>query len=115
MVKQFGSDPQPVLDRFYENCGFPQKPEAPSNTAALERDLKLLLDQDFNEGPESGISRWKGIQVFAIAGGQDKIVPHKLALRQFNNLTLCPDASHSLGFEKSEWCAEQIRRFLDSL
>lgn len=113
MVRAFAQDPTEVLRSFYRNCGVDFEPPEQLNYSALQQDLELLLDSTLSESGKK--TECHGVPVFAITGAQDKIVPCELAQNEFGNLTIHPDAGHSLGYDEAGWCALQIEHILHSI
>lgn len=113
MVRRFRQDPMEVLRSFYLNCGLEFEPPEKADLSKLQRDLEQL--SVFEEAESKKKVECHRVPVFAITGAQDKIVPCELAKNQFVNLNLHPRASHVLGYDEPDWCAEQIDRFLTSI
>lgn len=112
MARNFQQNPAVVLERFYQQAELEWSPALPLNADLLLADLQSLLNHENDEmgRPRSAVG---GVPIFALAGSQDQIVPEAQSRSQFAQLALHSNAGHSLGFEYSDWCEQQIKRFFD--
>lgn len=122
MVKVFGKAPHEVLRDFLTRCELQAfcaspdaTPEQVGNLARLQADLAALIDMD--------VSDWVGqhpLPHLALAAEDDVIVSPALSTASWSNapqteLVWHPTGGHALGYAHADWCAQQIRRFVNGL
>ena len=122
MVKVFGKAPHEVLSDFLTRCelqAFSPSPEAEASAVwdlmHLQSDLAALIDMDVSDWLQQ-----HPLPHLALAAQDDVIVSPALSQATWGNapqteLVWHPTGGHALGYAHADWCALQIRRFVNGL
>jgi len=116
MIRQFKSEPNQVLNTFFENTHYPDQLPEPQNDFPSEKNLLLGLEYLQNTDLRTQISKLS-IPVLLLHGTRDQIIPFTASewLNQHlpnSTLHLFQEAGHALVTHQFDEVKEKIESFL---
>lgn len=113
MQRNLAHNPEAQMNGFYRVCGIDHTPPADKlNTPQLSAGLEWLAGWD-----EHTVLTALSCPVMALAAEDDSIVPPAMthAIWDDYDLRMIKTGGHILPLTKPEWCAQQVKGFIDAL
>ncbi len=103
-------DPKAQMQEFFKAADLNGRTDT-LNTDALIYGLNML-----SNGDEDATLKSLTCPILVLAGEQDQIVPLSATQKQWlgYDLKICEKGGHALPLTHTEWCAEQIEKFLNA-